>query len=111
MGQQFLPLRVEILVGRDLLRVEVGIVGRRGGSWSAVVGLHAPAAEGDAFVYVGGDGGVEAVLGHELLSQSQVLVVLVEEDAVGAEGVDLDLDDGCMGGGVPMSGPRELARL
>ena len=113
MRLQVLPLRVEVVIGRDLLRVRrVGRCGwRRRGQLPGTVGLYAAAAEGDAVVDVGGEGGVEAVLGDELLGESAVLVVLVEEDAVGAFVVDLDLDDGWVARCVPMSAPRGLARL
>lgn len=53
----------------------------------------------------------ESAFLDEILGEAIVVVVLVEIDGAGALGVDFYLDDGWIGGGVPMSAPRLLNLL
>lgn len=77
-------------------------------SWHLIVPLHTLSTEFDALMDMMDEGGAEAVFLDEAFCESEVVVPEVEEDAIGALGVDFYFDDGCVGGGVPMRGPRAL---
>ena len=59
----------------------------------------------------GGQGRRQIVLSQEGVGQYHVIIVLVQENAVGACLIDLDLDDCWLGREVPMSAPRLPVRL
>ena len=72
--------------------------------------LHTLSTELNLLEYVLDQSRAEVVLVNEELGQLEVVVSLVEEDAVGAMSIDFYFDDGWVGREVPMRGPRVLFR-
>ena len=73
-----------------------------------VVQLNILPAKLNSLINMIGECWIECVFFYKHFCEFEVVVALVEEDAVGALGVDFDFDDGCMEGVVPMRGPLAL---